>query len=94
MLPRRGNAGAYSSFLRHAEAASKQYGIDVRSILLEVGRRELVGGQESTAWGGDSVGLAVVPDEVPPQQPSHHAGASGIVTDTCVLIVACRKRAT
>ncbi len=41
-----GYAGVYSSFLLFAQRAAKKYGLSSRDILVELGRRRTVGGQE------------------------------------------------
>lgn len=41
-----GYAGVYSSFLRHAEAAANKFGLKTVDILVELGKRRMVGGQE------------------------------------------------
>ena len=41
-----GYAGVYSSFLLFAQRAAKKYGLASRDILVELGRRRTVGGQE------------------------------------------------
>ena len=41
-----GYAGVYSSFKLFAQRSGKRYGIDSRDILVELGKKKVVGGQE------------------------------------------------
>jgi 4-hydroxy-2-oxovalerate/4-hydroxy-2-oxohexanoate aldolase len=41
-----GFAGVYSTFLLHAKRASDRFGVPARDILVELGRKKMIGGQE------------------------------------------------
>ena len=41
-----GYSGVYSSFLLHARRAAKRFDVDIRDVLIELGERKTVGGQE------------------------------------------------
>ena len=41
-----GYAGVYGSFLLHAQKAAERYNVPQAEILMELGRRQVVGGQE------------------------------------------------
>jgi len=56
-----GYCGVYGSFLLHAEQAAKRFGVSEKEILLEVGRRKAVGGQEDmiVEVGAELAGLGL-----------------------------------
>lgn len=41
-----GFAGVYSTFLLHSKRAGQRYGVPARDILVELGRKKMIGGQE------------------------------------------------
>jgi 4-hydroxy-2-oxovalerate aldolase len=59
-----GYAGVYSSFALHAERAAERFGVSVSEILLELGRRHVVGGQEDMIIdvAAELAGYATAPD--------------------------------
>ena len=58
-----GYCGVYGSFLLHAEQAARRFGVSEKEILLEVGRRKAVGGQEDmiVEVGAELAGLGLRP---------------------------------
>jgi 4-hydroxy 2-oxovalerate aldolase len=62
-----GYAGVYSSFMRHAENASKRFGVPTAKILEAVGHRKAVGGQEDIIVEC-AIELAAAQNEAPAPQ--------------------------
>ncbi|HJW63615.1 MAG TPA: 4-hydroxy-2-oxovalerate aldolase [Actinomycetes bacterium] len=62
-----GYAGVYGSFLLHAQSAAARYGVDVGEIVLELGRRRIVGGQEDMIL---DVALELARKAAPAGQPA------------------------
>lgn len=62
-----GYAGVYSTFLLHANRLGKKYGIPPRDILLELGRKRMIGGQEDMI---EDTALTMLKEREAAQQPA------------------------